>query len=329
MNIKILDCTLRDGAHVNKGRFGLNEKQEILNGLVKANVDLIEVGFLQGNLYDSASTFYPNVDSFFIKERPLLKGSKVTFLLRAGTFDVEELNKSSHEFIIRLAFRLDEYEQAMADLVSLNNLGIPVYLNPIGISSHEPDVISNLLENIKALDVLGVSIVDTFGALSFVKFKELFDLFDSILPNNLEIGIHLHENLSKSSALIYHAIEQVIGTNRSLIVDGSLLGMGRDPGNIPTELIVQILSEYSVMRYDVKPLAELLVGVMTAIKSNYSWGYDPYFFLSAYFNVDRTYGEYLKVNSHAEAYDILEQVSEKPQLALKYTEEAIKMIING
>ena len=47
MNIKILDCTLRDGAHVNKGLFGLKEIRNIIKNLVDAKIDIIEIGFLQ------------------------------------------------------------------------------------------------------------------------------------------------------------------------------------------------------------------------------------------------------------------------------------------
>ena len=63
------------------------------------------------------------------------------------------------------------------------------------------------------------------------------------------IGIHLHENLMKSSALIYHSIESSIEKNRTLILDGSLSGMGRDPGNIPTELLFQIMKKNKLQKF--------------------------------------------------------------------------------
>ena len=44
-DIKLLDCTLRDGAHLNKGKFGKKVIVDTIKDLVEANVDIIEVGF--------------------------------------------------------------------------------------------------------------------------------------------------------------------------------------------------------------------------------------------------------------------------------------------
>ena len=44
--IKLLDCTLRDGGYVNDWKFGHNNMVSIFERLVDANVDYIEIGFL-------------------------------------------------------------------------------------------------------------------------------------------------------------------------------------------------------------------------------------------------------------------------------------------
>ena len=44
--IKLLDCTLRDGGHINQGKFGYNVIKSIVSNLVKAGIDIIEIGFL-------------------------------------------------------------------------------------------------------------------------------------------------------------------------------------------------------------------------------------------------------------------------------------------
>ena len=57
--IKILDCTLRDGIHVNKGNFGINNMKKIIKDLVKSKIDIIEIGFLQDKgPHSSDSAFY-------------------------------------------------------------------------------------------------------------------------------------------------------------------------------------------------------------------------------------------------------------------------------
>ena len=48
--IKLLDCTLRDGGYVNDWKFGHNNMVSIFERLVDANVDYIEIGFLEDHL---------------------------------------------------------------------------------------------------------------------------------------------------------------------------------------------------------------------------------------------------------------------------------------
>ena len=46
-NVKILDCSLRDGGHLNKSNFGYDIIKGIIEKLALANTDIIEIGFLQ------------------------------------------------------------------------------------------------------------------------------------------------------------------------------------------------------------------------------------------------------------------------------------------
>ena len=54
-DIKLLDCTLRDGGYVNDWNFGHNNLVSIFERLVDANVDFIEVGFLDDSITDPNS----------------------------------------------------------------------------------------------------------------------------------------------------------------------------------------------------------------------------------------------------------------------------------
>ena len=44
---QLLDCTLRDGAYLIDKKFGDETIRGIISGLVKANLDFIEIGFFQ------------------------------------------------------------------------------------------------------------------------------------------------------------------------------------------------------------------------------------------------------------------------------------------
>ena len=51
-DIKVLDCTLRDGGYINDFAFGEKVISEVICRLAGANVDIIECGFLKSCCYD-------------------------------------------------------------------------------------------------------------------------------------------------------------------------------------------------------------------------------------------------------------------------------------
>ena len=62
-SLKILDCTLRDGGYCNQWKFGKENIDDIIAGLVKANIDIIECGFLTDRIvYDPDISKFSTVD---------------------------------------------------------------------------------------------------------------------------------------------------------------------------------------------------------------------------------------------------------------------------
>ena len=59
-NAKLLDCTLRDGAYLIDKKFGDETIIGIIDGLNKANIDIIEIGFLQDEGFGEGKTVYKN-----------------------------------------------------------------------------------------------------------------------------------------------------------------------------------------------------------------------------------------------------------------------------
>lgn len=58
MSIQILDCTLRDGGYINNWRFGRRTIASILDKLERANIDIIECGFLTGMAGDADCSLF-------------------------------------------------------------------------------------------------------------------------------------------------------------------------------------------------------------------------------------------------------------------------------
>ena len=65
--IEILDCTLRDGAHVNEGKFTKVDFSLIFEALNKVKIDYVELGFLEpGHPSDALSYFKSIADSCIV-----------------------------------------------------------------------------------------------------------------------------------------------------------------------------------------------------------------------------------------------------------------------
>ena len=62
-NIKLLDCTLRDGGYVNEFNFGKTNIINIIKMLNNSDVEIIECGFLDvEHIYDENKTIYNSVN---------------------------------------------------------------------------------------------------------------------------------------------------------------------------------------------------------------------------------------------------------------------------
>ena len=61
-NVEILDCTLRDGGHVNGFEFGEDAIKEIILNIANSHIEIIEVGFLMNVEYDPNKSQYNTID---------------------------------------------------------------------------------------------------------------------------------------------------------------------------------------------------------------------------------------------------------------------------
>ena len=77
-NIKVLDCTLRDGGYVNNWNFGKSNIKKIIDNLNKSNVDIIECGFWRDDVsdYDENKTIFKTFDQLYSLDKKLFNKNK-------------------------------------------------------------------------------------------------------------------------------------------------------------------------------------------------------------------------------------------------------------
>lgn len=295
-DISFLDCTLRDGAHVVSGDFKYQRIINILNGLTSAKSDIIEFGFLKNVTYNSDKVYYPDIQNAIdiLNSTESSANTPIYALMaRADEYDYHLLPVCNNRIrLIRVAFYYDYLEGGIKFARKAMDKGYICSLNLINTPGSTMDELKTFIEQANTINPFAVSIVDTFGVLDIARLEQIVYLYDSTLNPMTRIGLHVHENMSLSFALAQHFLN-IVDTNRDVIIDGSLMGIGRAPGNLCTELITEYLDTNYHKNIDIHTIIDTLDKEVRPLKDRFKWGYSPEFFLSAKHRVHRSYAEFL------------------------------------
>ena len=301
-NIRILDCTLRDGGHLNQGEFGEEVIKSTIQRLVDAKIDIIEVGFLWDKIYNTDVARYYSIED--VKRiLPKDKGNS-KFSLMADFIDLESLEPCDGTIeYIRLSFKRHRLEWGLKTAKILMDKGYKCFINPVNCNVYTDEDYIEVLKKVNDLHPYGFSIVDTFGVLRKRDLTRIYNLVENILEKDITIGLHLHENLGLAYSLAQHFIE-IHQPKRNIVIDGSLLGMGREPGNLCIEQILDHLKVEYDMPYNTEPALDAIDDYIAPIKEKKPWGYSIPYMLSAKYCLHRTYAEYLMNKKRLKTKDI-------------------------
>lgn len=323
--IRLLDCTLRDGGHIVQGKFGESVIKNTIKSLVEAGIDIIEVGFLWDSICDEDTARYYSIEDVK-KILPKEKG-KSHFSLMADYIDLNHLEPcdGTIEFI-RLSFKRWRLDWGLRTARELMDKGYKVFINPVNNNVYSDKEYIEVLEKVNELHPYGFSIVDTFGVMRVNDLSHRYYLVENNLLPDITIGVHLHENLGLAYNLAQHVIN-IANPTRKIVVDGSLLGMGRVPGNLCIEQIADYMNEQFGLNYALEPIYDAIDDYIAPIKSKEPWGYAIPYALSAKYYLHRTYAEYLINKKRLKTKDIqriLSQVS--PSEAETFNESYIEKL---
>lgn len=305
MKIKLLDCTLRDGGHVIDSRFGENVIRGIIDNLIASNIEIIELGFLKHDAYDVERAVFNDIT----QAKELIKNysCKTEFSLMAqqDQYDADLLPENDGTInYIRVSFHINDYMEGLEFCKKTIEKGYKCCINPINIMGYTDSQLLGLIQKINELKPDTFTIVDTFGSMQYEDLMRLFYLLNHNLDETINIGIHLHENMSQSFSLAQEIVRLYNDGSRNLTIDASLRGMGRIPGNLPIELMVGYLNRYAGKQYEQDMILDAIDKYVNVFFYKHSWGYDPVYSLAAQFNLHRTYAEYLKNTGKLETKDI-------------------------
>lgn len=301
-HIRLLDCTLRDGGHVVQGNFGESVIKNTIERLVEAGTDIIEVGFLWDDVNETDVARYYTIDD--VKRILPEKRGRSKFSLMADFIDLEHLEPCDGTIeYIRLSFKRWRLDWGLKTAKILMDKGYKVFVNPVNNNVYTDKQYIEILEKVNELHPYGFSIVDTFGVMRVNELSHRYYLVENNLIPDITIGVHLHENLGLAYSLAQH-ITKIANPRRNIIIDGSLLGMGRVPGNLCIEHIMDYMNEQYAAGYALEPIYDAIDDYIAPIKQKDPWGYAIPYALSAKYYLHRTYAEYLMGKHRLKTKDI-------------------------
>lgn len=292
--IKLLDCTVRDGGYINDWNFGFHTIRSIIRDLVESQVDYVEVGFLRDCEYDRNRSLYNNCEEM----KPILPEKRGNTLFTAmalhNKYDINKLEPYDGQTIdaIRVTFHDYDIDEGLEFIKKAKEKGYKVFCNPINIMGYSDAMILSLIEKVNQIQPYAFSIVDTFGSMMKADLLRIYSLIEHNLDSTIVIGLHLHENLALSYSLAQDFIAMKASERKS-VIDASMLGMGRVPGNLCMELIMDYMNKSQGAVYDVNPVLDGIDDYIIQLKQIEPWGYSTAYALSAKFNLHRNYAEFL------------------------------------
>lgn len=293
-SIKILDCTLRDGGYCNDWSFGSSNIQNIINGLMEANIDIIECGYIsqkkEYNIDHTQYTSFEQVGRFIPLNR---EGKLFVAMINFGEFSINDIPQNDGTSVdgIRVCFKKTDRLEALEYAKQVKAKGYMVFIQGMVSLSFTDEEFIDFIKRTNEIEPYAFYIVDSFGMM---KGKDLIRLFYTVEHNllpTINIGFHSHNNmqLAYSNCLFLTQVQ----SNRSIIIDASIYGMGRGAGNLNTELFTDYMNENHNASYNLKPLLNIVDSILDSFyKKNY-WGYSLPNYISARNNAHPNYASFL------------------------------------
>lgn len=292
MKVKLLDCTIRDGGYLNNWRFEKRFVREVFRSLSKAGVDYFEIGF------KGTEKFF-NKESFglwrFSEEKDIaevcsgIRGPAITVMADYGKIELADIIPKSESVVtmVRLAAHKDKIKPAMSFLAKIKAKGYETSIQAMGYSCYsekERREFTKILEN---FEIDYAYVADSYGSIFPDQMEQILEPLLQ-LKNNVKIGFHPHNNLQMAFANTIKAIWCGVD-----IVDGSIFGMGRGAGNLPTEIILAYLNDKMPDKFNVIPVLNCIDKYFINMKKQIGWGYQLPYMLSGIFQCHPSYSKKL------------------------------------
>ena len=281
--IKVLDCTIRDGGLINKHDFDHRLVREVYKAVSEAGVDYIEIGYKNSRKFFSSEDYGPWKFCDDDDIRRVIDGiesnTRISVMVDVGRVDLDDVKPADESpvDVIRTASYVKDIDKAIYMANHFAEKGYETTINIMAISRDRGPELDEALHQIEGeckVDV--VNIVDSFGALYQENIEDLVKRFKSVIKTK-GIGFHGH---NPQQLAFSNTIEAIIHDANYL--DATVFGIGRGAGNCPLELLLGFLKN---PKYDIRPILDLISNEFIPLREKIEWGYIIPYAVSGMLNV--------------------------------------------
>jgi len=272
--LKVLDCTVRDGGLINDHKFSDDFVRAIYEANVEAGIDYMEIGYKNSKKLFPQDQFGPwkHCDEEDIRR---IVGENNTPLKLTVMADAEKSDwktqilakQDSVLDVIRVAFYAHQVSEAVDMIHDAAEKGYEVTANLMAVSTNTESEVDQVLEVVAETPAGVLVVVDSYGAMYAEQVERLVKKYLEFgKATGKEVGMHAHNNQQLAFA---NTIEAIIhGANR---VDASMAGIGRGAGNCPMELMIGFLRN---PKFHIRPIYKVLQDHLEPLRQEMEWG--PY-----------------------------------------------------
>lgn len=313
--MQLLDCTLRDGSYITESKFGEPAMKGIITKMQEAHVDVIEVGWLKDKEYTEGTTFFhvpSDAEKYIVNKDPDVE---YVAMIDWDRYNLDALPPYDGKSIdaIRLVFPVGHFKEGIALGQKIKDKGYRLYVQAANTLGYSDKQLLELIDEVNKTEPVAISVVDTFGAMYPDDLRHIVDIFERNLDKKIRLGFHSHNNQQLSFALCQEFVNILKDSERGVMLDGSLCGMGRGAGNATTELVASFLNKKYNAGYDMNAILDAIDTYMEYFKEHFSWGYSTPYFVAGMYQCHVNNIAYLQKNHRANSKDMRNIISSLSQ----------------
>ena len=283
--IKVLDCTIRDGGLINNYQFTDDFVKAVYRAVCDSCVDIMEFGKKLAESDEFTREKYGKwtfcddddikriIDSYESDYRPL-----VAAMYDVGRVDITALNPcdDSPVDMMRTACYVPDIDKGIDLTKRCKDLG---YLTTINIMAASAAIENDLIETLEQVNEIAeidyLYLVDSFGAFYSEQITYYLNLYRKHAPDK-ELAFHAHNN----QQLAFSNTQQAIIDDVNLL-DATISGIGRGAGNCNLELLLNFLKN---PKFDVRPIYKVIQEDFVPLRRTIEWGYNDIYGISGSLN---------------------------------------------